>query len=52
MILLLAPETNGEVGYRAYKEEEEKTGRPLVDLAEATRGIRYTQDLLAAYAGC
>ncbi len=48
VILLLAPETNGEVGHRAFKEEEEKTGRPLTDLAAGTRGIRYTfQDLLA-----
>jgi len=48
VILLLAPETNGEVGCRAYAEEEAKTGRPLVDLAETARGTRYTfQDLLA-----
>jgi len=48
VILYLAPETNGEAGYRAFKEEEEKTGRPLVDLAEPTRGIHYTfKDLLS-----
>jgi nitrate reductase alpha subunit len=48
VILYLAPETNGEVAYRAYQAEEEKTGRPLADLAEPTRGTRYTfQDLLA-----
>jgi nitrate reductase alpha subunit len=36
------------VGYRAYKAEEEKTGRPLADLAEPTRGTRYTfHDLLS-----
>ncbi len=47
VILYLAPETNGEVGYRAYKAEEEKIGRPLADLAEPTRGTRYTfHDLL------
>jgi len=48
LVLYLAPETNGEAGYRAYKEEEEKTGRPLADLAEPTRGVRYTfEDLLS-----
>jgi len=48
VILYLAPETNGQVAYRAYKAEEEKTGRSLTDLAEPTRGTRYTfQDLLS-----
>ena len=40
LILKLAPETNGEVAYRAFKAEEEKVGLPLTDLAEGTRGVR------------
>jgi nitrate reductase alpha subunit len=48
VILTLAPETNGEIGYRAFKEEEEKIGVPLVDLAEPNRGTRYRfKDLLS-----
>lgn len=39
LILNFAPETNGEVAYRAFKAEEEKTGMPLVDLADQ-RGSR------------
>ncbi|MCZ7545961.1 MAG: hypothetical protein M5R40_21650 [Anaerolineae bacterium] len=47
VILHLAPETNGEVAYRAFKAEEAKVGLPLADLAERTRGTRYTySDLL------
>ena len=42
IILNLAPETNGEISYRAFKTEEERTGRPLTDLAEAYRGVKYT----------
>ncbi len=41
-ILHLAPETNGESAYRAFKAEEEKVGLPLADLAEKTRGVRCT----------
>ncbi len=41
VILHLAPETNGEVAYRAFQAEEKKVGLPLVDLAEKTRGVRY-----------
>ena len=41
-VLTLAPETNGEVAYRAFKAEEAKVGVPLVDLAEPYRGVRYT----------
>ncbi|MCZ7541527.1 MAG: nitrate reductase subunit alpha [Anaerolineae bacterium] len=41
-ILHLAPETNGESAYRAFKAEEAKVGLPLADLAEKTRGVRYT----------
>lgn len=42
VILRLAPETNGEMAYRAFKSEEERVGLPLVDLAEGNRGVRYT----------
>jgi nitrate reductase / nitrite oxidoreductase, alpha subunit len=42
VILHLAPETNGEVSYRAYKAEEERMGLSLTDLAEPTRGTRMT----------
>ena len=38
-ILYLAPETNGEVAYRAFKAEEKKTGVTLADLAEPYRGV-------------
>jgi len=41
-ILHLAPETNGESAWRAFKAEEEKVGLPLADLAERTRGSRIT----------
>ena len=41
-ILYLAPETNGEVAYRAFKSEEKKVGLPLADLAEGYRGSTYT----------
>lgn len=47
VILYLAPETNGEISYRAFKAEEDKIGLPLADLAEPHRGTRYTfKDLL------
>jgi len=40
LILLLAPETNGELAYRAYRVMEEKVGLPLTDLAEKSRDAR------------
>ena len=43
-ILYLAPETNGESAYRAFKAEEAKVGLPLADLAEGTRGVRIAFD--------
>ncbi len=42
VILALAPETNGEAAYRAFKAHEEKVGLPLADLAEPYRGVRMT----------
>jgi len=42
IILHLAPETNGEVAYRAFKAEEERLGLKLTDLAEPTRASRVT----------
>ena len=44
VILYLAPETNGEVAYRAFKSEEAKVGVTLSDLAEECRGVRYNFD--------
>ncbi|MHB9091107.1 MAG: nitrate reductase subunit alpha, partial [Chloroflexota bacterium] len=47
-ILRLAPETNGEVAYRAFQAEEKKIGLPLADLAAGTRGSNYNfLDLMA-----
>ncbi len=40
VILHLAPETNGEVAYRAFQAEEERMGLKLTDLAEPTRASR------------
>ncbi|NOH04902.1 MAG: nitrate reductase subunit alpha [Chloroflexi bacterium] len=42
VLLYLAPETNGEVSYAAFKHEEERVGMPLADLAEDVRGVRMT----------
>jgi nitrate reductase alpha subunit len=48
MILLLAPETNGELAYRAYQFIEKKVGLPLADLAEKSRHARVTYKDLQA----
>ncbi|MCI0492601.1 MAG: nitrate reductase subunit alpha [Planctomycetes bacterium] len=40
IILAFATVTNGELAYRSYKNMEEKTGVPLVHLAENNRGVR------------
>jgi nitrate reductase alpha subunit len=42
IILYLAPDTNGEVGFRACQAEEERMGLKLTDLAEPTRASRVT----------
>ncbi len=42
VILALAPETNGEAAYAAFKAEEHKVGLPLADLAEDLRGKTVT----------
>lgn len=42
LLLYLAPETNGEVSYLAFKHEEERMGIPLADLAEKVRGVTMT----------
>ncbi|HSP15352.1 MAG TPA: nitrate reductase subunit alpha [Thermoanaerobaculia bacterium] len=44
VILRFAAETNGELAWRAYKNESEKTGRDHTHLAESTRGVRYSFD--------
>ncbi len=41
-VLKLAPETNGELAYRAYREQEKRVGLPLADLAEGARHVRAT----------
>ena len=40
-VLFFAPESNGEVAYRGFKERERQVGLPLADLAESYRGVRY-----------
>ena len=40
MVLLFAPETNGELAYRAYKHVEKSVGLPLADLAAQSRDVR------------
>ncbi|GLI38799.1 nitrate reductase subunit alpha [Geobacter hydrogenophilus] len=40
-LLHFAPETNGEVAWRAFRSLEEKTGLALADLASDYRGTRY-----------
>lgn len=42
MILRFATVTNGELSYRSYQGLEERTGIPLVHLAEKNRGVRIT----------
>jgi nitrate reductase alpha subunit len=42
LLLALAPETNGEVAYAAFEEEEHRIGLPLTDLAEPNRSVRMT----------
>ncbi|MCE7904531.1 MAG: nitrate reductase subunit alpha [Anaerolineae bacterium CFX3] len=42
VLLFLAPETNGEISYAAFKHEEERVGMPLADLAEGIRDVRMT----------
>lgn len=47
-ILRYAPETNGELAYRAYEDEGHHCGLSLTDLAEEGRGVRMTyKDLLS-----
>jgi len=47
-ILRLDPVTNGELAYRAFEQEEHKTGRNLTHLAAGTRSVRYSfTDLVA-----
>jgi nitrate reductase alpha subunit len=48
VILALAPETNGEAAYRAFKAQEERVGLPLADLAEPYRSVRMTFDDIIA----
>ena len=47
-VLQLAPETNGELAYRAYVDQEKRVGLPLADLAEGSRHVRTTYRTLQA----
>ncbi|HEY6843962.1 MAG TPA: molybdopterin dinucleotide binding domain-containing protein, partial [Thermoanaerobaculia bacterium] len=44
VILRFAAETNGELAWRAYKNESEKTGHDHSHFADKTRGVRYNFD--------
>ncbi|WP_243026628.1 nitrate reductase subunit alpha [Thermus albus] len=47
-ILFLDPVSNGELAYRAFSDEEKKTGVRLTDLAEGNRHVRISfKDLVA-----
>ncbi|BCZ93088.1 nitrate reductase subunit alpha (plasmid) [Thermus thermophilus] len=47
-ILLLDPVSNGELAYRAFLDEEKKTGVKLTDLAEGNRHVRISfKDIVA-----
>ena len=47
-ILFLDPVSNGELAYRAFLDEEKKTGVQLTDLAEGNRHVRISfKDLVA-----
>ena len=47
-ILFLDPVSNGELAYRAFLDEEKKTGVRLADLAEGNRHVRISfKDLVA-----
>jgi len=47
-ILRLDPASNGELAYRAFSEEEHKTGMPLTDLAAGSRDVRISFDDIVA----
>jgi nitrate reductase alpha subunit len=44
VILRFAAETNGELAWRAFRNESEKTGRDHSHLAAGTRGVSYSFD--------
>jgi len=44
VILRFAAETNGELAWRAFKNEAEKTGHDHSHLAATTRGVRFSFD--------
>jgi nitrate reductase alpha subunit len=48
VILRCATVTNGELAYRSYRDMEERTGVPLVHLAEKSRNVRVTYKDLQA----
>ena len=51
LILRLAPETNGEMAWRAFHAEEKKVGLPLADLAEPTAACARRSTTSAASRG-
>ncbi len=42
IILAFAPETNGELAYRAYQNLEKRVGKPLAPIAAGSRDFRMT----------
>ncbi|HYQ47874.1 MAG TPA: molybdopterin dinucleotide binding domain-containing protein, partial [Thermodesulfovibrionales bacterium] len=44
VIFSFAPETNGELSYRAYQNLEKRVGKPLASIAEGNRDFRITMD--------
>jgi len=42
VLLAFAPETNGELAWRAYRNLEERVGKPLAQIAEGNRDFRMT----------
>jgi nitrate reductase alpha subunit len=42
VILALAPETNGELAYRSYRNLEKRVGKPLSQIAAGDRNFRIT----------
>ncbi len=48
VILRLAPETNGQSAYRAFKSHEKKVGLPLADLGEEAQSVVTTFEGLQA----
>ncbi len=48
VILAFAPETNGEMSYRGFKNLEKRVGKPLAKIVEPYRSVRITFDDIKA----